>query len=128
MASPLIALTKKGKPFIWTTQCEEAFQTLKAKLTEAPILAYPSPDPNARYILDTDASNVGIGAVLSQVQNGVERVIAYASQTLSRSQRNYCTTYRELLAVVNFVNISVTIYWVRKCSQYVPTTVLLGGS
>jgi hypothetical protein len=103
VASPLTALTQKGKPFIWTNQCEEAFQTLKTKLTEAPILAYSSHDPNARYILDTDASNVGIGAVLSQVQNGVEHVIAYASQTLSRSQRNYCTTYRELLAVVNFV-------------------------
>ncbi|CAG2233136.1 unnamed protein product [Mytilus edulis] len=55
------------------------------------------------FILDTDASLYGIGAVLSQVQNGEERVIAYGSKTLSRSQIKYCTTYRELLAVVVFV-------------------------
>ena len=103
IAAPLTALTQKAKIFTWTAQCEESFQLLKSKLIEAPILAYPSSDPNARYILDTDASNVGIGGVLSQIQDGVEHVIAYASQTLSRSQRNYCTTYRELLAVVAFV-------------------------
>ena len=103
IAAPLTALTQKAKVFTWTAQCEESFQLLKSKLIEAPILAYPSSDPNARYILDTDASNVGIGGVLSQIQDGVEHVIAYASQTLSRSQRNYCTTYRELLAVVAFV-------------------------
>ena len=103
IASPLTNLTKKDQPFKWTKECQNAFDTLKTRLTEAPILAYPSMDPDAKYILDTDASNFGIGAVLSQVQDGVERVIAYASQTLSRSQRNYCTTYRELLAVVTFV-------------------------
>ena len=103
IASPLSALTQKGKPFKWTDECEKAFQVLKKTLIEAPILAYPSSNPDDTYILDTDASLVGIGAVLSQRQNGVERVIAYASQTLSRAQRNYCTTYRELLAVVSFI-------------------------
>ena len=103
IAGPLTDLTKKGKAFIWTEECEQAFVTLKSALTEAPVLAYPSFDPNDKWILDTDASQYAIGGVLSQIQNGKERVIAYASQTLSRSQRNYCTTYRELLAVVNFV-------------------------
>src|SRR5206468_10859521 len=51
---------------------------------------------------DTDASNTAIGAVLSQVQEGEERVIAYASRTLSRPERNYCVTRRELLAIVYF--------------------------
>src|SRR5206468_7696172 len=51
---------------------------------------------------DTDASNTAIGAVLSQVQEGEERVIAYASRTLSRPERNYCVTRKELLAVVYF--------------------------
>ncbi|CAC5422995.1 unnamed protein product [Mytilus coruscus] len=55
------------------------------------------------FILDTDASLFGIGAVLSQVQNGEELVISYGSKTLSRAQTKYCTTYRELLAVVTFV-------------------------
>ena len=61
------------------------------------------PYENDTFILDSDASGHAIGAVLSQVQNGKEKVIAYASKTLSESQRKYCTTYRELLAVVTFV-------------------------
>lgn len=55
------------------------------------------------FILDTDASAYGVGAVLSQLRNGKEVVIAYGSKTLSRSQMGYRTTYRELLAVVTFV-------------------------
>ena len=55
------------------------------------------------FILDTDASNLGIGAVLSQLQDGQEKVISYASKMLSDSQRCYCVTYRELLAIVVFV-------------------------
>lgn len=56
-----------------------------------------------KYILDTDASMNSIGAVLSQIQDGEERVIAYASRTLSKSEKNYCVTRRELLAVVFYV-------------------------
>jgi len=52
------------------------------------------------FLLDTDACDVSIGAVLSQVQNGVERVIAYASRSLSKSERNYCVTRKEQLAIV----------------------------
>ncbi len=102
VAAPLTALTHKGKAFLWTDACETAFQTLKTLLTESPILAYPSMKEGDKFILDTDASDVGLGTVLSQVQGGEEKVIAYASKTLSRSQRNYCTTYKELLAVVTF--------------------------
>ena len=53
--------------------------------------------------MDTDASNFGIGAVLSQIQDGDEKVIAYAAKSLSKTQKRYCTTKRELLAVVHFV-------------------------
>jgi len=55
------------------------------------------------YVLDTDASNFSIGAVLFQIQDGTERVIAYASKALSRSERNYCVTRREMLGVVYYM-------------------------
>jgi hypothetical protein len=58
-----------------------------------------------QYILDTDASNNGIGAVLSQVQE--ERVIEYYSKVLSKPERNYCLTRKELLVIVNAVGISI---------------------
>ena len=74
------------------------FERLQQSLITAPILGYP--EPQGTYILDTDASAYGIGGVLSQVQQGKERVIAYYSKTLSPAERNYCVTRRELLAVV----------------------------
>ena len=64
----------------------------------APILAFPT--ETGRYILDTDASNFGLGGVLSQIQDDVERVVAYCSRALRPSQRRYCTTKREMLAAV----------------------------
>ena len=67
----------------------------------APILGYPLPD--APLILDTDASNQAVGAVLSQLQDGQEQVIAYYSQTLSCPQKQYCVTRWELLAVIKAV-------------------------
>ena len=98
IAKPLHKLTEKQVKFIWTAECQNSFEILKARLTQAPILGYPEPD--CHFILDTDASNFGIGAVLSQIQNGQERVIAYYSKALSKAERNYCVTRRELLAVV----------------------------
>ena len=78
IARPLHWLKEKNRSFLWTTECQIAFETLLKKLAEAPILAYPSSE--ADFILDTDASATGIGAVLSQVQDSVERPIAYASR------------------------------------------------
>jgi len=102
IARPLTELTKKAVPFIWSEDCQKAFDALKLALTESPVLAYP--DMTKPFILDTDASGFAIGAVLSQKQdNGDERPVAYASYTLSDTQSRYCTTNRELLAVVVFV-------------------------
>ena len=77
IARPLHRLTEKGRPFKWTSECESAFHKLKQCLTTAPILIYP--DFSKPFILDTDASNDDIGAVLSQEYDGGERVVAYAS-------------------------------------------------
>jgi len=112
IADPLTRLTKKDTKFAWDEPCQKAFQILKTLLVSAPILAYPTRDDT--FVLDTDASAFGIGAVLSQIQNGQERVISYASKTLTQSQRNYCTTHRELLAVVTFVRQFKHYLWGRK--------------
>ena len=76
---------EKNRKFEWTEECQAAFDELKHRLVSPPILAYSCPDGN--YILDTDASDTGIGAVLSQVQDGVERVVAYSSRSLWRERR-----------------------------------------
>ena len=101
IAEPLFRLTRKAVRFKWSDDCQLAFEKLKEALTSAPVLAYPDPDKD--YILDTDASQFGMGGVLSQLHDGHERVVAYASKTFNKAQRNYCTTRRELLAVITFV-------------------------
>ena len=89
------------EPWQWTQQHEEVFQYLKWCLTHSPVLVFPTKE--GRFILDTDASHDCIGAVLSQVQNGEERVLAYASHRLSKAERGYCITRKELLAVYRYV-------------------------
>ena len=98
LAEPLHLLTEKNAVFQWTEQCNKAFQTLKELLTQAPILAYP--DFEKPFILDTDASDVAIGATLSQIIDSVEHPIGYFSRTLTGPEKKYCVTRRELLAVV----------------------------
>ena len=102
IAKPLHHLTEKTTPFQWTVQCQKSFDDLKQCLTTAPVLAFP--DFSKPFILDTDASDTGIGAVLSQTDdNGREKVIAFASRTLSKPERRYCVTRKELLSVVTFI-------------------------
>ena len=104
LARPLHRLTERMVPFVWTDQCQESFDTLRRCLCTAPVLAYPN--FGRPFILDTDASDVGIGGVLSQLdEDGRERVIAYGSRLLSKAERRYCVTRRELLAVVVFINL-----------------------
>ena len=98
LADPLMALTRKGVPFMWGSDQQKAFDAPKACLLSAPILGFPTEED--RFVLDTDASLFAIGGVLNQVQNGEEVVIAYASRSLRISQRRYCTTRREMLAAV----------------------------
>lgn len=98
LADPLHKLLKKEENWEWTDKCQCAFLELRSRLTKAPILAYPHIDKP--FILQTDASNTGLGAVLAQVQDGEERVIAYYSRSLLPAERNYHTTDLECLAVV----------------------------
>jgi hypothetical protein len=98
IARPLHMLTEKGQPFVWNAEQHRAFAELKRRLVSAPILA--SPRDEGRYVLDTDASLYGLGAVLQQEQDGDLKVIGYGSRLLTKAERNYTTTRRELLAVI----------------------------
>ena len=101
IASPLHKLTERTAQFHWTDACQVAFEELRHRLTSTPVLAFP--DFTRPFILDTDASDSSLGAVLSQVNGeGQEQVIAYASRLLSKAERQYCVTRKELLVVVTF--------------------------
>ena len=99
IAKPLYALTKKDAVFLWSDSCAEAFARLKTLLTQVPILAFP--DFSSSFRLETDASGLGLGAVLSQEQeDGTIWPIAYASRTLQPHECNYRSTELEALGVV----------------------------
>jgi hypothetical protein len=98
IAKPLTQLTVGKRPFHWSPEAETAYHSLKNALCTIPVLGYPQ--TGEKFIVDTEASNVGIGGVLFQVRDGQERVIVYFSKTLSKAVRVYCVTRRELLTVV----------------------------
>ena len=98
IARPLHKLTNNAEKFQWTSHQQQSFDQLKIALTTAPILAYPKAE--GQYTLDTDANDEAVGAVLSQEQDECERVVAYYSKALSKAERVYCVTRKELLAVV----------------------------
>ena len=102
VATPLYRLLHQDIPFRWTTRCQEAFEELKKLITTAPILGVPDLSQGC-FIVDCDASQNSIGAVLSQIQDNQERPLYFWSQTLNKAQRNYCTTHKELLAMVEAV-------------------------
>jgi hypothetical protein len=98
LMGPLFALTRKNVKWEWTDECEQAFVTMKSLLVSAPILACP--DFSQEFLLLCDASQSGVACVLSQVQDGAERIIACASRTLSKAERKYFPTELECLAVL----------------------------
>lgn len=107
IAQPLVHLLNKGTHWEWTEQCQKAIDTFKHMLTSAPVLAMPSYTNTEPFIVQTDASVIGIGAVLSQRQPQTaitsrtsERPIAYISRTLKKHEKNYSITHLELLAVI----------------------------
>lgn len=101
VAAPIIALTKKtkGKSFRWNSEAEMAFKELKERFSSEPILVIP--DPTLPFVVEVDASEVGVGAILSQRSLHDKKLhpCAYFSQSLSPAERNYDVGDRELLAV-----------------------------
>ncbi len=98
MAAPMTNLTRQGMDLVWNDACEGAFRTLKAALISAPVLAYPTREGHFTHSID--GSDVGIGAVLEQDQEEGGQVVK-----LSDTQRHYCMTNKELLAVVMVIEL-----------------------
>ena len=99
IADPLYALTRKNTEFSWGQAQTKAFQQLKQSLTQAPVLAFPN--FGNEFMLETDASGVGLGAILTQKQeDGTVRPIAYASRTLQSHEKRYSATELEALGIV----------------------------
>ena len=98
IAKPLHNLTKKNVKFKWNDKCEKSFQELKKKLTSAPILMHP--DTSKQFIVECDASNFAIGAILSQKDSeGILHPVAYYSRSLHDAELNYTITDKELLSI-----------------------------
>uniref|UniRef100_A0A1Y1NGJ5 RNA-directed DNA polymerase n=1 Tax=Photinus pyralis TaxID=7054 RepID=A0A1Y1NGJ5_PHOPY len=98
LVAPLTNLLKKDVTFQWDAPCEESLGKIKEALISAPILTIPNFEKP--FILQTDASNVGIGAVLTQIYDDQEHVICYLSRALTRTERKFSVTERECLAVL----------------------------
>ncbi|CAG8572991.1 15262_t:CDS:2 [Dentiscutata erythropus] len=99
IACPLHHLLKKDVKYKWKQEQEDAFKQLKSHFTEASILRYP--DFDKTFIIHTDASGIGLGAMLAQKDDhGKEYVVAYMSRSLTKPEKNYSTTELECLAVL----------------------------
>ena len=99
IANPLYKLLEKDAKFVWEKECQESFEDLKSHLTTAQIIR--APNWQLPFEVMCDASDLATGAVLGQREDGKPHVVYYASKTLNEAQRNYTTTEKELLAVVN---------------------------
>ena len=99
LAKPLNDLLKKDQKFGWTDDCQQAFEELKKRFTEEPVLMMP--DQSRPFQIETDASKYATGAVLTQLDsNGNRHPISFISKTLSPAERNYEIYDRELLAII----------------------------
>jgi hypothetical protein len=98
LAGPLFELTRKDVAFIWDVDCEHAYQALKAALVDAPVLT--PPNFKQTFWLDVDWSPKGVGAILSQKEGEFERVVAYASKSLTEAQRRFHPMEGECYALI----------------------------
>jgi hypothetical protein len=103
ITAPLTHLLKKDVPFIWTNTEQQAFDTLKHALVTAPVMCTPRPD--LPFTVTTDASDLAVGAVLSQDDGKGERPVAYTSSTLSAAQRKYATYDKEMFAILEAIRV-----------------------
>ena len=98
VSEPLRKLLRQDVPWEWNPQQQKAVEQIKEEIARSRVLGHF--DINCKTLVTTDASAVALGAVLSQIQNGQDVPIAFASRTLSPKERNYSTDEREALACI----------------------------
>ena len=104
IVEPLTNLLHKRREFTWSEECQAAFEKVKGVLTHCPVLA--APNFTKEFKLAVDASNVGAGAVLFQEDDrGIEHPLCYFSKKFTNTQNRYCTTEKELFALILVCNI-----------------------
>ena len=101
VAKPLFDLTKNTSSLLWNDVCQKAFNSLKGSLSGPDLMSLRR--DHGKFYVNVDACDHAIRGVISQIQDGKERVIAYASRTLNKSERNYCVTDKELLGIRYFL-------------------------
>ncbi len=133
IAAPLTALTSTKVVFRWNTDAQVAFDVLKSRFVSAPVLLVP--DPESQFIVEVDASDVGVGAVLSQrsLCDGKVHPCAFFSRRLSPAERNYDIGNKELLAVRlalgewrHWLEGSAHLLWSKQCND-MKTYLFRGG-
>eukprot|EP00112_Aurelia_sp_Birch-Aquarium-sp1_P008584 Seg1949.8 transcript_id=Seg1949.8/GoldUCD/mRNA.D3Y31 product="Retrovirus-related Pol polyprotein from transposon 17.6" protein_id=Seg1949.8/GoldUCD/D3Y31 len=97
-AEPLYRLSKKNVPYVWGPEQEKAFSYMKKALTSSPVLQFP--DFNLPFFVQSDASDKGFGAILGQIRNGSEVVVAYASKAITRNEANWSTLEKEAFTII----------------------------
>ncbi|KAL0190178.1 hypothetical protein M9458_012876 [Cirrhinus mrigala] len=110
---PLRACIRQGSDFVWSEEAQQCFDVVKKSLVQSPILSLF--DPKLPTVVSTDASSYGLGTVLAQIhEDKTERIVAFASRTLSSAERKYSTIEREALACVWAIEKWRTYLWGRK--------------
>lgn len=111
IVAPLAELRRKNKIFVWDSNCEQALTKIKEYLVTDSVLACPNFE--LPFTIQTDASDYGLGAILSQEQDGAEKVICYLNRSLNKNERKYSTTEKECLVV---------LFAIEKLSPYIEGT------
>jgi hypothetical protein len=96
------AAAKNVKKFVWTQECQEAYETVREEIKKRFLLVI---DPTKPIIVDTDASNIGIGGILSQEHEGVELPVRIYSKALSEAEQRYPTPEKAIMAIVKTINL-----------------------
>ena len=110
LLKPIYELTKKGRPFIWGDEQQRAFEEIKNRLLNLPVLSMP--DKKGRFLLYSDTSKHAMVSALYQVQNGKPKLIAYASKRMPKAARNYSITELEMCGLA--INITSFAHFLKR--------------